>query len=106
MNIVIGLYIMEQGNTGCSQTNPVETKCLYVNRSKGKFQDNLGESHALFINYRVGDYSTSGSEINYCQNNKVRIGAIYDTYTIPFGTFNDVVRVDQDCEYAEGKQPT
>lgn len=94
------------GNQGCSQTNPVSEKCLYVYRAKGKFQDNLGESHAFFVNYRVGDYTTSGGSINYCQNNKVRIGGIYEDFTIPMGSFTDVVRIDQDCEYAEGKQPT
>jgi hypothetical protein len=93
-------------NNGCSPTGPVTKRCLLVRREKGKFQDNLGESFVFFVRYFEGDFIYSGANPLVCPNNTVSIGKIYDNYTVSAETFGRTVRIDELCDYAEGRQPT
>ena len=91
--------------SGCTQSGTVTKRCLFVNRSKGKFQDDLGESQVFFVNYKVGDHETTGGSWD-CPNNEIQINSILDSFIVQGTTFYDIVSVKQDCEHAEGKQPT
>lgn len=95
-----------QAISGCSTTLPVNKKCLYVKRGKGKFQDNLGESNVFFVKYKIGDFSYTGSELNYCPDSRITIVSIKDSFVVGQFTFQKTVRIDEDCCFQEGKQPT
>jgi len=92
--------------SGCHETGPVNKRCLFVNRSKFKFQDHLGEAIVFFINNNVGESISTGSDLNYCPNNHLTFSAKYDSLQISNTYFHHIIRIDQECEFAEGKQPT
>ncbi|MES2556447.1 MAG: hypothetical protein V4604_09875 [Bacteroidota bacterium] len=98
--------VYNQVSNSCSPTAPVAKRCLYVMRGKGKFQDNLGESSVFFIRYRIGEQMNTGSDMTYCPNNKITLGAILDSLVLPDYTFQKTIRIDEDCSFQEGKQPT
>ena len=98
--------VYNQAVKGCSLIKPVSKRCLYISRSKYTFQDFQGESDVFFVRYIVGDYMNTGSDMNYCPNNKITVGSILDTLILPNNTFQNVVRIDEDCSFVEGKQPT
>lgn len=95
-----------QNISGCSTTNPIFKHCIYVRREKGKFQNDLGESNVFFISYKVGDFIYTGGDMFYCPDNKIHVGAILDTFTVSNFDFQKTVRIDEDCCFQEGKQPT
>ncbi|MES2556448.1 MAG: hypothetical protein V4604_09880 [Bacteroidota bacterium] len=98
--------VYNQMVSGCNLTLPVGKRCLYVLRGKGKFQDNLGESEVFFVRYKVGDSDYTGGDMFYCPNNKITFGAILDSLVLPNYTFQKTIRIDEDCCFQEGKQPT
>ena len=94
------------GISGCNTTGGVFPKCLYVNRSKGKFQNDLGESEVFFINYKIGESISTGTDMDHCPYNHLKFVAQYESYLVANESFENVLRIDQNCEFAEGKQPT
>lgn len=92
--------------TGCNVNGTVTNRCLYVNRSKYKFQDHLGETIIFYLNYNIGENISTGSDMDYCPDNHLSYAAKYDSIMVGNNFFHNVVRVDQECEFAEGKQPT
>lgn len=85
---------------GCSLNGIVSKRCLYVNRSKTKPGDFIGESNCFFIKYNNGDYS---SEFNIIfPNNKIIIDSIYDA----FDSFGKTVKVHELSTLVENNQPT
>lgn len=90
---------------GCNQTGTVIKKCLYVNRSKGKFQDNLGDAKAFFINYHEGDILNTGSDMDYCPNGKLIVSEVDSSYLLSNQIFHNVVKIFESCPRHEGFQP-
>ena len=91
---------------GCSASIPIHKRCLYIRREKAKFQDDLGESDVFFINYKTGDFIYAGANGLSCPNNTLTVGLVMDEYVIQNDTFGKTVRMDELCDYAEGRQPT
>jgi hypothetical protein len=97
-------YYLHAGQ--CSETGGVSGRCLYVKMVKGKPYLHLGEANVFFINYKIGDYDYTGSSLNYCSNNRIWIGDVIPKFKLGALNFSDVIRIDTDCEHAEGNQPT
>lgn len=57
-------------NSNCTQTGKVNSKCLYVKRSKGKEQDYLGSGTCFFVGYKIYD-SIYGTYNSTYLNNKI-----------------------------------
>jgi hypothetical protein len=93
-------------NNGCSMNGPVSKKCLYVNRSKYKFQNLYAESFVFFIRYNKDDFIYTGADVMNCPNNTITIAEIYDSLAVAGASFQHVVRVDELCCFHEGNQPT
>lgn len=94
-------------NNNCSVTNPVDKRCLYILRSKYKFQDFLVESHVFFIKYSTGESVATGDGFP-CgnSNNRILMQSVWDTYSLNGQNFGKTIRIDEGCDCAEGKQPT
>jgi predicted small secreted protein len=88
----------------CSESEPVSGKCLYINRSKGKVGDFIGEGNYLVFNYLKGDYFRSFNE-NFL-NNSVYINE--DNLQLIYGNFtwNEVIKTHEQCELQENNQAT
>ncbi len=93
------------GNSSCSKSSPVQEKCLYIKRSKGKPEDYIGEAYCFFVNYRVGDYAYISGNI-YFENNKIIVSNIFSTYSVQNITFHNVVEFHELSTRVEGIQPT
>jgi len=97
------LYV---SSNGCSTNGSIQNKCIYINRSKGKPLDYVGESKIFFINYKIGDYIYTGSDLDYCLDNKIIIDDIQNTFTLNDLNFNKTIIIKELCSFVEGKQPT
>ena len=86
--------------SGCSLNGFILKKCLFINRSKTKPGNFIGESNCFFIKYNNGDYS-SEFNINF-PNNKIIIDSIYDD----FNSFGKTVKVHELSTLVENNQPT
>jgi hypothetical protein len=94
------------GNSECSLSGLSTSKCLHVKYSKWKFQDFLGESDAFFISYKIGDFIYNGGNMTSCPDNKIKITAIFENYSLPTLNFEKTVQVDENCCSQEEWQPT
>jgi len=94
------------GSSGCSATSPIHKKCIFINRSKGKPGDYIGESQCFFVNYKQGDYETTGSDLTYCPNNKIIVEQVYSNYQLGNFNFGKTVKIGELCSFIEGAQPT
>lgn len=93
-----------EGN-GCSYPGPVNKKCLYINKTKSKFQVTLGESNIMFFKYSLGEINYTGGGLSICEYNKITITNIWETYPLGNLNFNKVIEVSEDCTHFEGDQP-
>lgn len=92
---------------GCSSSQLISKRCLYVKKTKLKFQNHLGESTIFFVKYKIGDYTYTGSNTNYCQNNKITISGIFESFNLGSINFpNKTIEISEDCTHFEGDQPT
>lgn len=93
------------GNQSCSESNPVQGKCLYINRSKGKTGEFVGEDKCFFVNYRNGSWTYAYNNIYY-ENNKISVSNISSTYSIGSLNFSETVIIHELNTRIEGIQPT
>ncbi len=97
------LYV---GTSKCNASQPVNAKCIFINRSKAKPGDYIGESQCFFVSYGLGDYATTGSDLTYCINNKIIVSGIYANYNLQNYNMGKTIKINEICTYIEGKQPT
>ena len=90
---------------GCSASQPVNKKCIFINRSKGKANDYVGQDYCFFINTVKGAYETVTGNIFY-DNNKISVSDIYQNYTIGELNFSRTVKIHELSTRIEGIQPT
>jgi hypothetical protein len=92
---------------GCNLTLPLpkNKKCLYVNRSKGKQGEFVGQDYCFFVNYSIGSFETVTGNI-FFDNNKIIIDSIYDSLTLSVSTFGKTVKINEFSTRVEGIQPT
>lgn len=91
---------------GCSTTEPIGKRCLYVYKTKLKDQNHLGEKILFFVKYKLNETQNNG-DYSYCQNNKIAISGIFDSFSL--GSLNfpkKTVEISEDCTHFEGDQPT
>lgn len=95
-------------NNICSENLPVLSRCLYVDREKGKPGEYVGHGYCFFVNYRKGDNVSinSGGGINDCPNNSLIYEDIFSSYELGNLTFSKTIKVHELCSYIEGEQPT
>lgn len=93
------------GNQSCSESAPVQGKCLYINRSKGKSGDYVGQGYCFFVNYRKGDDAFITGNI-YFENNKIIVSNVLSTYNIGTLNFGETVIIHELSTRIEGIQPT
>jgi hypothetical protein len=93
-----------EGN-GCSYPGPVNKRCLYIRKTKSKFQNHFGESNIMFFQHTLGSYDYTGGGVDYCQNNKITISNILSTFNLGNLNFNKTIEVSEDCNHSEGNQP-
>jgi hypothetical protein len=93
---------------GCSNSEPISKTCMFVKRSKGKYQDNLGETDALFFRFTLNAYKYTGASGNngQCNNNKITIQALFQSHSILTNQFQNVVKINDDCCGHEFNQVT
>jgi hypothetical protein len=91
-------------HNGCSPSAPVNQKCLYITRSKGKPGDFVGDAYCFFVNYKVNDFTYVFNV--YYENNKIIVKDIWDTYTLNNLNFDKTVKIHELNSYEEGQQPT
>jgi len=90
--------------SGCSTSLPISKKCLFVNRSKFKPGDFIGENYCFFVNYVIGAFET---EYNTClPENKVIISGINDQYNLGLFNFEKTIKIHELCTFIENCQPT
>jgi hypothetical protein len=91
---------------GCSLNGIISKRCLYVNRSKTKPGDYIGESTCFFVKFNLGDFLYTGSDLNYCPENKIHIEEIIENFNY-FDTLTaKTTKIHEDCSFVDGKQPT
>ena len=93
------------GGNNCSTVSPVQRKCIFINRSKGKPGDFIGEDYCFFLNARKGTYETVTGNIFY-PNNKIFIEDVFDTYTVGALQFGKTYKIRELSTLVEGIQPT
>jgi hypothetical protein len=92
---------------GCSTTELISKRCLNVRKTKLKDQNHLGESTMFFVKYNLGDTDHTGGNPNYCQNNKITISGIFESFQLGGLSFTGkTVEISEDCTHFEGDQPT
>lgn len=94
------------GSQNCSQTEPVNSKCLFVHREKYKPGDYIGYSTVFFVNYKIGDFQYTSSDMTYCPDNKIVISNIYSNYNLAGFIFDKTIKIHESCSFIDGKQPT
>jgi len=93
------------GNQSCSQVNPVVGKCLYINRSKGKPGDYIGEGYCFFVNTVKGDWAYITGNI-YFENNKISVEDSFQEYDLGILHFGKTYKIHELNTRIEGIQPT
>jgi hypothetical protein len=88
----------------CSQTSPIQQKCVFIKRSKGKPGDFVGEGYCFFVNYRTGDYL--GSYNTSFENNTIKVTAQTDIYMLGELNFQKTIVIHELNTFVEGQQPT
>ncbi|MBI1835959.1 MAG: hypothetical protein HYR91_01710 [Flavobacteriia bacterium] len=92
------------GVSTCSSTQPVESRCIYIMRSKMKPFD-LWEDICFMVNYKVGYYGFAYNNTDYL-NDSVKVRYVYGTYHNNFYNFNKTIVIHENNTVIEGKQPT
>lgn len=93
------------GNNACSETSPVEGKCIYIKRSKGKPGEYVGEDNCFFVNFKIGYWTYAYNNI-YFENNRIIVDNIVEKYTLNYLSFNQTVKIHELSTVVEGVQPT
>ena len=93
------------GNQSCSQNIPVNMKCLYVERSKGKSGDFVGEDNCFFVKYNKNDFTYAPNNIYYT-NNKIIVEDILLNFSVGDLNFGETVKIHELSTRIEGIQPT
>lgn len=93
-----------EGN-GCSYPGPVNKRCLFISKTKSKFQNHLGESNIMFFKYSIGAIDYTGGGVDFCEQNKITITNLWSTYNLGNLNFNNSIEVSEDCSYFENLQP-
>ena len=92
--------------SSCSLNNESSNKCMFINRSKGKPGDYIGESRCFFVSFIKGSFETTGSDLTYCPNNRIIVDDVLNTFEIGNFSFDKTVKIHELCSYIEGKQST
>ena len=87
---------------GCSEIASSSKKCLYINRSKGKYQDFLGGSYCFFVGYTSGSFVFTGGT-QTCEN-KLIVSKIFNSYNLGDFTFKKTINTTETCTRSEGYQ--
>src|SRR5690606_11543148 len=82
---------------GCSENSPVQKRCLYVDREKGKPGEYLGHGYCFFINYRKGESksTSSGGGLYDCPDNKIIFEDILESYQLGDFTFGKTIKIHE-----------
>lgn len=98
------VYYSGGGNGGCSPNGVAYKKCIYVNLSKAKFQDLLGQSDVFFIKHSLNEFIYTGDALA-CGPNKLTVSGIFDEYVLPNEVVGKTICMSEDCSLQEGRQP-
>lgn len=91
----------------CSTINNVSSKCLYVNRSKGKPNLLMGDLLVFFVNYFKYDHYTTNElySNNSCLENTITFSNIFQDYDNGNFSFGKTLKINESCSYHYGQQP-
>jgi hypothetical protein len=96
------------GVSGCNDKKLINTKCLYISKSKSKPQPDyfLAQNCCFYLYYQKGSSISNSSEMTNCETNRLKVEEIYQNYIIFTNSFQKTVKISEDCNYSEGSQPT
>ena len=92
------------GGNNCSSNLPIQSKCLFIKRSKSKPGDFVDEGYCFFVNYRIG--ASLGSFNTVYENNKIYVTEIHDYYELGNMNFERTIKIHELNTFMEGRQPT
>lgn len=89
---------------GCSQSEPVSKKCLFVNKSKYQLSNYVYQYKCIFLQYKKGDVDYEAGLPNVCENSTITVVDILNNFSNGIETFGKTVKIGESCSLSENNQ--